>query len=93
MVFYFVRWSAGELKELAFTDLKMRFDLYDQFLVVDGRRIDFSKLHNLKLDHKLTETDFSDADKEGKIAKLEIKASYLGKNFYGTCIDSIYVAK
>ena len=69
------------------------FNFYDQFLVVDGHRIDFSKLHNLKINPRLSETDFSELDKEGKIIKFETDISYLGKNFYGLHIDTLYVAK
>ncbi|MDE6011791.1 MAG: hypothetical protein K2G91_03550, partial [Prevotella sp.] len=73
--------------------VRFSFEFYDQFLVVDGRRIDFSKLHKLKFDYHLSETDFSDPDKYGKIIKLEADISYLGKNFYGLQIDTFYVAK
>lgn len=69
------------------------FDFYDQFLVIDGRRIDFAEHHNLKMSYSFSESSFSDSQKEGKRAKLEFNASYLGKNFYSAHIDSIYVAK
>lgn len=73
--------------------LNITFEFYDQFLVIDGRRINFSKLHNLKTDYSFSETDFSDSDKKGKIAKLEARIKYLGKNFYGVSTDTFYVAK
>ncbi|MCM1483073.1 MAG: hypothetical protein NC043_01980 [Muribaculaceae bacterium] len=69
------------------------FDFYDQFLVIDGRRIDFAEHHNLKMNYSFSESSFSNSQKDGKISKLEFNASYLGKNFYSAHIDSIYVAK
>lgn len=65
----------------------------DQFLVIDGRRIDFSSLHNLKMDFNLSEQPFSEPGKKGKIAKLGMDISYLGKNFHAEHLDSIYVEK
>ncbi len=66
---------------------------YDQYLVIDGRRIDFSSLHNLKMDFNLSEHPFSESGKKGKIAKLGMDISYLGKNFHAEHLDSIYVEK
>jgi len=88
-----ILWKAAENFEGQLTNSLIVFDFHDQFLVVDGRRIDFSKLHNLKMDFLHSKTDFSDSHKEGEIHKHEMKASYLGKNFYSAQIDSIYVAK
>jgi len=90
---YKIHWKAADNFEFSLISNKIVFDFYDQFLVVDGRRIDFSELHNLKMDFSHSDTDFSDAHKEGKVAKLEMRVSYLGKNFYAACIDSLYVAK
>ncbi len=83
----------GQEKPWGFLTLAVGFYFYDQFLVIDGRRIDFSKLHNLKMDFNTAEEDFSEPDKEGKIAKLEMRISYLGKNFYGAQVDSLFVRK
>lgn len=69
------------------------FLFHDQFLVIDGRRIDFSKLWNINKNFNLTERPFSEPGKKGKIEKLEMDFSYLGKNFHGEHIDSIYVEK
>lgn len=69
------------------------FTINDQFLLIDGRRIDFSKLHNMKLDHRATQQPFSTPEKEGIVTKLELNASFLGKNFYCADIDSIFIEK
>lgn len=92
---YVTRWKFNSLpwEISAGAGLNTSFEFYDQFLVVDGRRIDFTKLHNLKMDYSFSETDFSDPDKEGKILKLESHFKYLGKNFYGVQTDTFYVAK
>lgn len=69
------------------------FYMHDQFLVIDGRRIDFSRLRNLKMDFKHTVDRFSEPGKEGVISKKEMDATYLGKKFYEAQIDTFYVAK
>lgn len=66
---------------------------HDQFLVIDGRRIDFRRLHNLRTDFNFTEQDFSEPGKQGKIFKFEMDATYLGKHFYGAQTDTIYGEK
>lgn len=86
-------WISSDNFELPGVSPLIVFDFYDQFLVIDGRRIDFAEHHNLKMNYSFSESSFSDSQKEGKRAKLEFNASYLGKNFYSAHIDSIYVAK
>lgn len=86
-------WKAADNWNMQINTLTADVDFYDQFLVIDGRRIDFSKLHNLKMEGSISETAFSDSHKEGEIHKVELRASYLGKNFYSSQTDSIYVAK
>lgn len=66
---------------------------FDQFLVIDGRRIDFSKINKPEMNYSRNITDFEDADKKGKIATLDVHVKYLGKNFHNTEIDTIYVKK
>lgn len=73
--------------------LRVGFHFYDQFLVIDGRRIDFSSLHNFSKNPHLSEVKFSESNKEGIIAKLELDVTYLGKNFHAEQLDSIYVDK
>lgn len=76
-----------------FANITTGFEFYDQFLVIDGRRIDFTSFHNLKIDHQFDQQNFSTSSKEGAIMKLETNISYLGKKFRETRIDSLYVAK
>lgn len=90
---YSIYWVTPKGGHCGSGTLTIDFTINDQFLVIDGRRIDFSPLHNIKTDYSLTETDFEEADKKGKISKLEMNASYLGKNFYAAQIDTFYVAK
>lgn len=62
----------------------------DQFLVIDGHKIDFKGLRNLKINHEFDERYFSNANKEGKIFTLKANMSYMGKNFSVVETDSIY---
>ena len=63
------------------------------FLVIDGRRIDFTSLHNLKINHTLNQENFSQVDREGVAVTLKTHISYLGKQFDHSVTDSLYVAK
>ncbi len=90
---YWIDWNLPDCGNWGTGTLTIAFTINDQFLVIDGRRIDFSPLHNLKTDYTLTETDFEEDDKKGKIAALELNGSFLGKNFYAAQIDTLYVAK
>lgn len=47
----------------------------------------------MKINYSRDEIAFEDDTKKGVIAKLEANVSYFGKNFYGSSIDTIYVAK
>lgn len=78
---------------LAQTDLAIMFDFYDQYLVIDGRRIDFAEKHNLKINHSFVNTPFDTDDKEGFRCVLKLDASYLGKNFHATDTDIVYTKK
>ncbi len=71
----------------------MELHFADQFLVIDGRRITFSKLHNLKIDFSNTEKDFEEKDKKGKTLTTEMRATYLGKNFRAARVVNVYVKK
>lgn len=83
----------GQEYPWALGGLEVGFDFYDQFLVVDGRRIDFADMRKLKMDFNLSEQNFSEPGKEGKIAKLEMRASLFDKNFYCAHIDTLYVER
>mgnify|MGYP007041164085 FL=1 len=71
--------------------LQLFIGLYDQFLVIDGRRIDFlnyqpertfnSRIENLPAAHGYG---------AGKRVTREIHAKFLGRNFYAACIMEIY---
>lgn len=91
--YYFVHWKPTNKFEYPLDANSVDFMFYDQFLVIDGRRIDFSALHNLKVDISFSESDFEDAQRKGKTAKLEMHATYLGKNFYCASIQNFYVVK
>lgn len=73
--------------------LYFKFFHFDQFLVIDGRRIDFSKINKPEMNYSRNITDFEDDDKKGKIATLDVHVKYLGKNFYAIEKDTIYVKK
>lgn len=90
---YDILWPINDEEKIPVAGLNGIFEFYDQFLVIDGRRIDFKSLHKLDINYSLNEEKLSTADKEGKIEKLEMRASYLGKKFLLTRIDSLYVAK
>lgn len=90
---YRLKWQMTEWDNIYFFQMSIPFIFYDQFLVIDGRRIDFTSLHNLAIRHNISQTNFSDGGKEGAIIKLEFDATYLGKRFHETRIDSLYVAK
>lgn len=85
---YHLEWDGGNV-----LNLTTAFEFYDQYLVIDGKRIDFTSLHNFIIDHKLNEVKFNDADKRGTIFELETKVSYLGKNFQEIITDTFYVEK
>lgn len=69
------------------------FYVHDQFLVIDGRRIDFSRLRKMNMDFKQTVNPFSEPGKEGVVSKLEMNATFYDKKFYSARIDTLYVAK
>lgn len=86
-------WDIDADNEMCIARKSMDFVFYDQFLVIDGRRITFSKQHNLKIDISYTEKDFEEKDKKGKALTLEMRATYLGKNFRIAHVSNVYVKK
>ena len=92
-IVYYLKWQLKETSCISFTVLNSVFNFYDQFLVIDGKRIDFTSLHNLQINHTLDKEDFSDSDKEGVNMRLKTNVSYLGKNFQQTSTFTLYVAK
>lgn len=90
---YELLWQIDGTSLFAFTDIDSVFNFYDQFLVIDGRRIDFTSLHNLKINHTLNQENFSQVDREGVAVTLKTHISYLGKQFDHSVTDSLYVAK
>ena len=90
---YDLKWQLKETSCISFTVLNSVFNFYDQFLVIDGKRIDFTSLHNMKVSHKLDKEDFSDSDKEGVSMSLKTDVSYLGKNFKQNSTYILYVKK
>ena len=86
-------WDLNANRFFYMSNIIFDIEIYDQFLVIDGRRIDFSKLHNLKMDISFTEKEFEETDKKGKDATVEIRFTYLGKNFRIARVDKFYVAK
>lgn len=93
IISYFLLWPHNDTEKIAVTAIDGGLEFYDQFLVIDGRRIDFKSLHKWNINHSVSNEKFSTADKEGNILKLEVRVSYLGKKFLQTRIDSLYVAK
>ena len=85
---YHLEWDGGNV-----LNLTTAFEFYDQYLVIDGKRIDFTSLHNFIIDHKLNEVKFNDAYKRGTIFELETNLYYLGKNFQEIITDTFYVEK
>ena len=63
---------------------------HDQFLVIDGRRIDFLDYYGYdeNLQVNVTEEDISNP--VAKVVTYEGKIEYLGRNFSATMIDTIY---
>lgn len=90
---YDLKWQLKETSCITFTGLSSVFNFYDQFLVIDGKRIDFTSLHNLQINHTLDKEDFSDSDREGVNMRLKTNVSYLGKNFQQTSTFTLYVKK
>lgn len=66
---------------------------HDQFLVIDGRRIDFLDYYGYdeNLQVNITEEDISNP--VAKVVTYEGKIEYLGRNFSATMIDTIYEQK
>lgn len=73
------------------TYMRSTFRFHDQHLVIDGKRIDFNELHKFSADRKVTYEDFTEIKNDGKIVKFTTTINYLGKQFIGTYIDSVYV--
>lgn len=90
---YDIYWAISDTESIPVGGISGIFEFYDQFLIIDERRIDFKSLHNLKINYALSEEKLSTADKDGKIIKLEMHASYLGKKFVLTRTCTVYVAK
>lgn len=90
---YTIVWSPNTTLRWGLGVQYFKFFHFDQFLVIDGRRIDFSKINKPEMNYSRNITDFEDADKKGKIATLDVHIKYLGKNFHNTWTDTIYVKK
>ena len=90
---YFIEWVTPEDYIRQLDKLTCSLCYAQQYLVIDGIRIDFTKLENLKIDRHFTVEDFKETRKEGKVFKYEMKAHHLGKNFYCEHVDSVYVSK
>lgn len=90
---YRLQWQISPEEKIDIANATTSFNFYDQFLVIDGKRIDFTSLHNLKINHTFKQENFSDDDKEGAIMRLEANVSYLGKNFREVVTHTLYVSK
>lgn len=73
---------------LTYADEAIILGIYDQCLVIDGRRIDFLDKHNLKISHSFVKPTLD--DNGGFRSVLKFDASYLGKNFHATVTDVVY---
>lgn len=67
---------------------------YDQFLVIDGRRIDFSEYwpehkFNMEIEDLPATVNFG----VGKQYTREVSISFLGREFYAACVMNIYQKK
>ena len=66
---------------------------YDQYLVIDGRRIDFLKYANDAMStFKLNYTE-KDIDGPGKVTTHKYSMTFMGRNFCAALVDSIYEQK
>lgn len=78
---------------MRYTSTWIGMTIYDQFLVIDGIRIEFKNLLNFKKEYSTSSVPFSTSDKEGYIFTLEGDYSCYGKKFHSISIDSVYVSK
>ncbi len=63
---------------------------HDQFLVIDGRRIDFLDYYGYDENLQVNITEENISNPPAKVVTYEGKMEYLGRNFSATLIDTIY---
>ncbi|MCM1324842.1 MAG: hypothetical protein NC218_12065 [Acetobacter sp.] len=86
-------WKVNEDITFHRQGIYLQFIFNDQFLVIDGKRIDFTSLHNREVNMTFDARDFSDETKEGKILTLKCDATYFGRDFHAIRIDTLFVSK
>ena len=74
----------GEATIPSFTRYSLLLNVYDQFLVIDGRRIDFLKYRPDYHFNLLTENIAN-----GKVMTSECRFEFMGRNFYCAVIETI----
>lgn len=83
----------SEDEYLHITEGKVRFSYGEWFLYIDGKIIDFSEYRPIyDFNVKVEDTTLPDGS-PAKVFTNEIKAKYLGKDFYAAYVDTVYQIK